>query len=54
LTFYLDNPGAGPTEASRAVGVSRQTIYNYLEELQATGRVARNDGIVEVLGEDKR
>jgi hypothetical protein len=49
LTFYLDNPNAGPTEASRAIGVSRQTIYNYLEELQAAGRVARNDGIVEVL-----
>lgn len=49
LTFYLDNPSAGPTEASRAVGVSRQTIYNYLEELQATGRVTRNDGMVEVL-----
>jgi hypothetical protein len=49
LTYYLDNPSAGPTEASRAIGVSRQTIYNYLEELQAAGRVARNDGIVEVL-----
>jgi hypothetical protein len=49
LTFYLDNPNAGPTEASRAIGVSRQTIYNYLEELQAAGRVARNDGMVEVL-----
>ncbi|MFC2030138.1 hypothetical protein ACFLWA_05355 [Chloroflexota bacterium] len=54
LTFYLDNPNAGPTEASRVIGVSRQTIYNYLEELQATGRVTRNDGTVEVLGEDKR
>jgi hypothetical protein len=49
LTFYLDNPNAGPTEASRAIGVSRQTIYNYLEELQAAGRVARDDGTVEVL-----
>ena len=49
LTYYLDNPNAGPTEASRAIGVSRQTIYNYLEELQAAGRVARNDGMIEVL-----
>jgi hypothetical protein len=49
LTFYLDNPNAGPTEASRVIGVSRQTIYNYLEELQAAGRVAGNDGRVEVL-----
>jgi hypothetical protein len=49
LTYYIDNPNAGPTEASRAIGVSRQTIYNYLEELEASGRVARNDGRVEVL-----
>jgi hypothetical protein len=48
LTYYLDNPSAGPTEASRAIGVSRQTIYNYLKELEASGRVARNDGRVEV------
>ena len=53
LTFYLDNPGAGPTAASRALGVSRQTIYNYLAELQAAGRVTRNDGLVEVLGEEQ-
>jgi len=53
LTFYLDNPRAGPTAASRALGVSRQTIYNYLAELQAAGRVTRNDGRVEVLGEEQ-
>ncbi len=49
LTFYLDNPDAGPTEASRAIGVARQTIYNYLKDLEAAGRVARNDGTVRVL-----
>jgi hypothetical protein len=49
LTFYLDNPDAGPTEASQAIGVARQTVYNYLEELEAAGRVARNDGTVRVL-----
>jgi len=49
LTFYLDNPEAGPTEASQAIGVARQTVYNYLEELEAGGRVARNDGMVRVL-----
>jgi len=49
LTFYLDNPEAGPTEASQAIGVARQTVYNYLEELEAAGRVARNDGTVRVL-----
>lgn len=49
LTFYFDNPAAGPTEAGRAIGVSRQSIYNYLEELEAAGRVARNNGTVKVL-----
>ncbi len=49
LTFYLDNPNAGPTEASRAIGVARQTVYNYLEDLEAAGRLARNDGTVKVL-----
>ena len=54
LTFYLDNPEAGPTEASQAIGVARQTIYNYLEELEAAGRVARNDGTVRVLDGHRR
>jgi hypothetical protein len=51
LTFYSSNPDAGPTEASRAIGVSRQTVYNYLAELEDTGRISRNDGQgIEVLG----
>ena len=50
LTFYASNPDAGPTEAGRAIGVSRQTVYTYLAELEAAGRIARNDGRgVEVL-----
>jgi hypothetical protein len=53
LTFYLDNPQAGPTEAGQAIGVARQTIYNYLEELEAAGQVARNDGTVKVLNGHK-
>ena len=44
LTFYASNPGAGPTEAGRAIGVSRQTVYAYLAELVAAGRISRNDG----------
>ena len=44
MTFYESNPDAGPTEAGRAVGVSRQTVYTYLAELQATGRISRTDG----------
>jgi hypothetical protein len=49
LTFYSANPGAGATEAGRAIGVSRQTVYTYLAELQATGRLSRHNGMVEVL-----
>lgn len=44
LTFYASNPDAGPTEVGHAIGVSRQTVYNYLAELEAAGRIARNDG----------
>jgi len=49
LTFYDDNPGAGPTDAARAVGVSRQTIYIYQKELEATGRLRKNGDGWEVL-----
>ena len=44
LTFYASNPDAGPTEAGRAIGVSRQTVYTYLAELEAAGRIVRSDG----------
>lgn len=51
LTYYASNPDAGPTEASRAIGVSRQTVYTYLAELEAAGRISRNDGSgVKVMG----
>jgi hypothetical protein len=47
VTFYADNPDAGPTDAGRAVGVTRQTVYGYLDELEATGRISRNgDGVI--------
>jgi DNA-binding GntR family transcriptional regulator len=51
LAFYRDHPGAGPTEAAQAVNVSRQTVYTYLAELEAGGRISRNNGSgVEVVG----
>jgi hypothetical protein len=49
LAFYRDHPDAGPTEAARAVGVSRQTVYTYLAELETAGRIARNGNGIEVL-----
>lgn len=49
LTFYLDNPDAGPTEAGVAIGVSRQTVYTYLDRLEREGRIARGaNGRVQV------
>lgn len=42
LTFYADNPDAGPSDAGRAIGVSRQTVYTYNTELEAAGRLRRN------------
>jgi hypothetical protein len=41
-TFYHANPDAGATEAARAVGVSRQTVYEYRAELEAAGRLNGN------------
>jgi hypothetical protein len=49
VQFYASSPGAGPTEASQAIGVSRQTIYTYLAELEGSGRVNRDNGTVRVL-----
>ena len=42
LTFYLDNPDAGPSKAARAIGVSRQTVYTYNTELEQAGRLRKN------------
>jgi hypothetical protein len=42
LTFYTDNPNAGPSDAARAVGVSRQTIYVYNAELEQAGKLRKN------------
>ena len=44
LAFYKSNPDAGPTDAGRFIGVSRQTIYTYLAELEEAGWISRNDG----------
>jgi len=49
LTFYLDNPDAGPTEASAALDVSRQTIYSYQSSLEQAGRLRKNGNGWEVM-----
>jgi hypothetical protein len=49
VTFYAENPSAGVTEAGQAIGVSRQTIYNYLGELEDSGRINRDNGRIKIL-----
>jgi hypothetical protein len=36
------NPDATVTELARLIGRSRQTVYNYLDELEAAGKLHRN------------
>jgi hypothetical protein len=49
LAFYASNPEGNPTEAARAVGVSRQTVYTYQNELEEEGRLRENGNGWEVL-----
>jgi hypothetical protein len=42
------DPDAGPAAWARSVGVSRTTVYSYLEELEGEGRIDRSNGRVEV------
>lgn len=42
LDAYSSNPELGATEAARLLGVHRNTIYNYTDELMGAGRLSRN------------
>ena len=46
LEAYRSDP---QLDASRVVGVSRATVYNYLSELEQAGLIRRNGDGVEVL-----
>jgi hypothetical protein len=46
MDFYTAHPEAGATEAAQTLGVSRQTIYTYMSELEATGRLERNGKVM--------
>jgi hypothetical protein len=51
LVSYLGaNPDATLTAAGEHIGRSRQTVSNYLDELEAAGRISRNGGGVKVTG----
>jgi hypothetical protein len=48
LTLYRENPTIGVTGAARALNISRQTVYTYLDRLEAAGRIRRNGHGVDV------
>lgn len=49
LDVYAGDPMSTPSEAARQVGVSRQTIYTYLDQLEQAGKIRRNGHGVEIL-----
>jgi hypothetical protein len=49
LAHYAANPQSSYTQAAEAIGVSRQTIANYLNELEEDGAIHRNGDGVKVL-----
>lgn len=49
LSIYRDDPHTSPSTVAELVGVSRQTVYKYLSELEETGAVHNNGGGVQVL-----
>jgi hypothetical protein len=54
LMFYAEHPSASVVDAGKAIGVSRQTVYNYLAELEGAGRIDRQNGRVKVLAEPQQ
>ena len=49
LQLLAENPVASPTDIAAKIGRSRQTVYDYLGELETEGRIRRNGTSVEVL-----
>jgi ribosomal protein L29 len=49
LTVYQSNPNTSLADAGRAIGRSKGTVANYLNELEQAGRISRNGGGIVVL-----
>ncbi len=49
LDAFHVNPTLGISDAARALDVSRQTIYSYMNQLEHSGKIRRNGHRVEVL-----
>jgi hypothetical protein len=54
LDIWRTDPAVRVADVARRVGRSRTTVYEYLGELEQAGRVARQDGTVQVLEADVR
>jgi hypothetical protein len=50
LQILADNPTANPSEIAVRIGKSRQTVYDYLDELEAVGKLHRNGSGLKVSG----
>jgi hypothetical protein len=44
LGIYSEDPHASVSDIARALSVHRNTIYNYLDELESAGRLSRSNG----------
>lgn len=49
LSIFRGDPEAAITDVAEAIGVTRQTVYSYLSELEAAGTIHNNGGGVKVL-----
>lgn len=45
LQILSDNPAANPSEIAKQIGKSRQTVYDYFDELEESGKLHRNGSI---------
>lgn len=52
LSIYQADPYISPTIVADKIGRSRQTVYEYLDKLEADGKIHRNGNGIEVLSGD--
>jgi hypothetical protein len=50
LQILSDNPTANPSDIADQIGKSRQTVYDYFDDLEAAGKIHRNGSGIEVIG----
>lgn len=52
ISALAREPEAGPAAWARAAGLSRTTVYSYLDELEEAGRIDRSNGTIQIVGVD--